>query len=153
MKKLMFAIACGALLLAPSAVMAQASERSVAGAASGSLPGAAMLGAIPISSVDLATGVQIEADGSAAGWFHAVLHGAALGQSRRITVEVKITQGSVAADGSVTFSGSGTLDLGDGTAPVAIGLLNVTAGESGLVVSIDAATLPVQLSSGTLAIE
>ena len=152
MKKLMFAIACAALLLAPSAVMAQAGERSVAGAASGSLPGAAMLGAIPVSRVDLATGVQIEADGSAAGWFHAVLHSEASGQSR-VTVEVKVTQGTVAADGSVSFSGSGTLDLGDGTPRVAIGLLNVTTGESGLVISIDAATLPVQLSSGAVAIE
>jgi hypothetical protein len=150
MKKLMFAILFAALVLAPGAVMAQSDGRSVAGAASGSFPAAATLGAIPVSGVDLGTGVVIEADGSALGWFHAVL---SAGQSQQITIEARITQGAVAEDGSVSFSGSGTLDLGNGTPPVSVGLLNVTVGDAGLVLSIDAVTLPVQLNSGAVSIE
>lgn len=154
MKKLIFAIAFAALVLASGAAMAQSSGRSVAGAASGSLPEAAMLGAIPVSGVELGTGVLIEADGSASGWFHAVLRGSALEQPRRLTIEAKVTQGTVAEDGSVTFAGSGTLDLGDGTPPVPLGYLSVAAaGGGGLVLSIDAATLPVELTNGVVAIE
>jgi hypothetical protein len=153
MKNQIFAIAFATLVLAPGPVVGQSSGRSVAGAASGSLPADAMLGGIPVGGVDLGTGVIIEADGSASGWFHAVLNGSVLGVPKRITVEVKITQGGVAADGSVSFSGSGTLDLGDGTPAVPVGLLNVTAGDAGLVLSIDAATLPVQVTSGVVAIE
>jgi hypothetical protein len=153
MKKLLFAIVCAALVSVPAAVTGQSSERSVAGAASGSLPAATMLGAITVSSVDLGTGVLISADGSASGWFHAVLRGSVSGQSRGLTIEANVTQGAVAQDGSVTFTGSGTIDLGDGTPAVPLGYLSVATSGGGLVLSIDAATLPVELTSGTVAIE
>ena len=153
MKKLMFVTVFTALVLASAGVLAQSSERSIAGAASGSLPAGTLLSGIPVSSVDVGTGVLIEADGSASGWFHAVLRGEVSGQSRHLTIETKVTQGTVAEDGAVTFSGSGTVDLGDGTPPIRVGYLNVAAGSAGLVLSIDAATLPVELNSGTVAVE
>ena len=153
MKKLLFAIVCAALVFVPAAVKGQSSGRSVAGAASGSLPAATMLGGIAVSSVDVGTGVLIEADGSASGWFHAVLRGSVSGQSRHLTIEAEVTQGTAAENGSVTFTGAGTIDLGDGTPPVPLGYLSVATNGGGLVLSIDMATLPVALTSGTVAIE
>lgn len=152
MKKLICVIAFTALVLAP-AVLAQSHERSIAGAASGSLPVATIIGGVSVSTVDVGTGVLIDADGAASGWFHAVLRGAVTEQSRPLTIEAKVTQGAVASDGSVTFTGSGTLDLGDGTPGVPIGYLNVATGATGFVLSIDAATLAVELNGGMIAIE
>jgi hypothetical protein len=153
MRNLVQAIALAVIAVTPAFVTAQSEGRSVAGAASGALPSGATVGVIPVSSLDLGTGVLIEADGSAAGVFHAVLQGSALGQPRRLTVEGKITQGTVASDGSVSFSGTGTLDLGDSTPPVPIGFLNVVVGGNSLVLSIDSATLPAQLTIGTVSVE
>ena len=151
MKNIVLAIALAAIASSPASVAAQADGgRSVAGAASGVFASDAALGAIPVRGLELGTGVLIEADGSAAGTFYAVLHAVA-GQS--LVVEAKIAQGSIAEDGSVTFTGSGTLDLGDGTAPAAIGWLNVSVAESGPVLSIDSAILPFQVSKGTIAVE
>jgi hypothetical protein len=153
MKNFVCAIALAALAVAPASVTAQSDGRSVAGAASGSFETGATLGAITVSRLELGTGVLIEADGSASGVFHAELHGALGGQARRLIVEGKITQGAVSADGAVTFSGTGTLDLDDGTPALPIGFLNLAAGANSVVLSIDAATLPIQLTKGNVAVE
>ncbi len=153
MRNLVRAIALAALAVAPASVTGQSEGRSVAGAASGTFAPGATLGVIPVSGLELGTGVLIEPDGSAAGVFHAALHGSVLGQPRRLTVEGKITQGSVLADGSVSFSGTGTLDLGDGTPPVPVGFINLAVGTNSVVLSIDSATLPVELTNGSVVVE
>lgn len=149
MRNFILAVALVAVAVAASPVIAQSTGRSVAGAASGSFPSGAALGALSVSGLQLGTGVLIEADGSAAGTFHAVLHAA----GTRAVVEAKVTQGNVAEDGTVTFSGTGTLDLGDGTAPAAVGWVNVSIGPAGIVLSIDSATLAIQIEKGEIVVE
>jgi hypothetical protein len=153
MKSLVRAIALAALIVAPARLVGQSDGRSVAGAAGGRFEAGAMLGAIPVSGLELGTGALIEPDGSAVGVFHAVLNASVLGQPRQLTLEGKITQGTMSGDGSASVSGTGTLDLGDGTAPVPIGYLNVAVGTNSLVLSIDSATLPVQLTNGSVTVE
>ncbi len=154
MKRLtcVFAIVLVAVTTAP--VSADSDARSVTGAGKGLFGDGAALGAVALQGVELGTGVFIEADGSASGTFHAVLQGNSLGVAREITVEGKVSAGSVASDGRATFNGTASLDLGDG-APALPGVaFSVTAGADGLVLAIDSTTLPAAgLASGAVTIE
>ena len=135
-------------------VIADSDERSVTGAGKGVFGDGAALGAVALQGVELGTGVFIEADGSASGTFHAVLQGSSLGVAREITVEGKVSEGSVGADGRATFSGTASLDLGDGVPPLPGVAFSVTAGADGVVLSIDSTTLPAAgLASGAVTIE
>src|SRR5687768_4112086 len=129
-------------------------ERSVTGAATCLFPAGAELGAVALQGIVMGTGVFIEADGSASGTFHAVLQGSALGHPQEITVEGNATEGSVATDGRATFSGTASLDLGDGAPPLPGVAFSVTAAEDGLILKIDSTTLPaVGLTGGAVVIE
>jgi hypothetical protein len=126
----------------------------VTGAAKGLFGAGAALGPVALQGVELGTGVFIEADGSASGTFHAVLHGSSLGLAREITVEGKASEGSVGSDGRATFSGTASLDLGDGGPPLPGVAFTVTAGADGLVLAIDSTTLPAAgLTSGAVSID
>src|SRR3954468_20288345 len=107
-------ILLGLVAITTAPVIADSDERSVTGAATGLFGTGAALGAVALQGVELGTGVFIEADGSASGTFHATLQGRSLGVAREITVEGNVTEGSVASDGRATFSGTASLDLGDG---------------------------------------
>jgi hypothetical protein len=154
MKRLtcVFAIVLVAITTAP--VTADSDSRSVTGTGKGLFGDGAALGAVTLQGVELGTGVFIEADGSASGTFHAVLQGSSLGVAREITVEGKVSEGSVGSDGRATFSGTASLDFGDG-APALPGVaFSVIAGADGLVLAIDSTTLPAAgLTSGTVTIE
>ncbi len=116
--------------------------RSVTGAGKGTFATAAALGAVALQGVELGTGVLIESDGSASGTFHAVLQGTSLGSAVVLTVEGNVTEGSIGADGRATFSGTATFDFGDGMAPLPGVPFQVIAGADGLVLAINATTLP-----------
>jgi hypothetical protein len=149
---------CGILLglaaISSAPVIADSEARSVTGAGAGLFGAGAALGAVALQGIELGTGVFIEADGSASGTFHAVLQGSSLGVARQITVEGKATEGSVGADGRASFSGTASLDLGDG-APALPGVaFRVIAGSDGLVLAIDSTTLPAAgLTAGAVTIE
>jgi hypothetical protein len=156
MKRLtcVFAIVLGLAAVTAISVMADSDERSVTGAGKGLFPAGAALGAVTLQTVELGTGVFLEADGTASGTFHAVLQGNTLGQSREITVEGKVSQGSVGADGRATFSGTASLDFGDGTPPLPGVTFTVIAGTDGLVLAIDSTTLPAAgLTQGAITVE
>jgi hypothetical protein len=91
------------------------------------------------------------------GWLQQNLSGGRLhhyrGQSRDLVLEGNMTQGTIAADGSASVSGTATLDLGDGTPVLPVSWLNVVVNTNGLVLSVDSATLPVALTSGSVAID
>ncbi len=145
-----FAIVIG--LAAP--LIADGDSRSVTGAGKAEFAAGAALGAVALQTAELGTGVFIESDGSAAGTFHAVLQGSSLGQPQEITVEGNVSQGSVAADGRATFSGTASLDFGDGTPPLPGVAFTVTAGADGLVLSIDSTTLPAAgLTAGAITVD
>jgi hypothetical protein len=136
------AAAFGLAAIATTGLSAEGDARSVTGAGKGTFATEATLGAVVLSGVELGTGVFIEADGSASGTFHAALHGSALGAPRAVTVEGTVGEGSVASDGLATFSGTASIDFGDGTPPLPSVPFRVTAGSDGVVLVIDSTTLP-----------
>src|SRR5688500_11823580 len=110
-------ILLGLVAITTASVRAEADERSVTGAAKGLFAAGAELGAVALHGIEMSAGVFIEADGSASGTFHAALQGSVLGSPQEITVEGNVSEGSVGADGRATFSGTASLDLGDGAPP------------------------------------
>ena len=147
-------ILLGLVAITTAPVIADSDERSVTGAATGLFGAGAELGPVALEGIMMGTGVYIEADGSASGTFHAVLQGSSLGHSREITVEGNASEGSVAADGRATFSGTASLDWGDGAPPLPSVAFSVTAAADGVVLKIDSITLPAAtLTAGAVTIE
>ena len=135
-------------------VTADNEARSVTGAAKGTFAAGAALGAVSLSSVELGAGVFIETDGSASGTFHATLQGSVLGSARELTVEGKVSTGSIGSDGRATFSGTASIDFGDGTPPLPSVPFSVIAGADGVVLVVDAVTLPAAgLTAGAVSID
>jgi hypothetical protein len=147
------AIVLGLVAITAAPVSADG-ERSVTAAATYLLPGGAELGPVALQGLEIGAGVFIEDAGSASGTFHAVLQGSALGFSREITLEGKVSEGSVGFGGRVTFSGTASLDLGDGAPPLPSVAFSVTAGADDVVLVIDSTPLPVAgLTGGAITIE
>jgi hypothetical protein len=147
-------ILLGLTVVAKSQLIAGSDDRSVTAAGRGTFGAGALLGAVALQGVDIGTGVFIEAGGSASGTFHAVLLGSSLGLARTITVDGNATEGSIGADGRATFSGTGSLNLGDGSLPLSGVAFRVIAGADGIVLSIDSTTLPAAaLTAGAVTIE
>ena len=147
-------ILLGLVAITTAPIGADSDERSVTGAATGVFAAGAELGPVALQGLEIGTGVFIEANGSASGTFHAVLRGSALGDPREIKLDGKVGGGSVAADGHATFSGTASLDLGDGLPPLPSVAFSVTAGADGVVLAIDSTTLPAAgLTTGAVTIE
>jgi hypothetical protein len=153
MKHALLAIVLMALGPTPAIVAANTDGGSVTGAATGSFAPGATLGPAVVEGLELGTGVLIEPNGSAEGTFHAVLRGKVFGEPRRLTLEGKISQGTIAEDGSATFSGPATLSLGDGTPATPVLWFSVTVGTKSVVLNVDTETLPAVLTSGEVVIE
>src|SRR5437879_3797482 len=140
-------------VVAPVPVAAQ--DASVTGAAEAAFPNGAAFNGVPLKGLTLGQGMFIAQDGSAMGQFQAVLQGTSpLGTPQNITVEGEVGGGSVGADGSATFSGTATVDMGDGTlalpgVPFAV---TVSAGSLGLI--LNAVTLPTAtVTAGSITIK
>jgi hypothetical protein len=141
-------------LMAPAPVAAQ-DPAGVTGAAEATFPDGATFNGIPLRGLTLGQGMFIAPDGSATGQFQAVLLGSSLlGTPQNITVEGEVSGGSVAADGSATFSGTATVDMGDGT-PALPGVpftATVSAGSLGLI--LNGTALPTAtLSAGSITVK
>src|SRR2546421_3586217 len=130
-----------ASLLAPAQASAQ-DAAGVTGAAEATLPDGATFNGIPLRGLTLGQGLFIAQDGSATGQVQAVLLGSSLlGAAQNITVEGEVSGGSVGADGSATFTGTATVDMGDGTLPLPGVPFTVTASAGGLGVVLHAGGL------------
>src|SRR5437764_14004239 len=142
-----------ASLMAPAAAAAQ--DAGVTGAAEAAFPNGAAFNGVSLKGLTLGQGMYIAQDGSATGQFQAVLLGTSpLGTPQNVTVEGEVGGGSVAADGSATFSGTATVDMGDGTlalpgVPFAV---TVSAGSLGLI--LNAVALPTAtVTAGSITIK
>src|SRR4029450_4782461 len=113
-RAIVLGLAVTGLAINTAPVGAVSDDHSVTAAATGVFGAGAELGPVALAGVQIATGVFIEADGTASGTFHAVLQGSTLGSAQEITVEGKVTGGSVDTDGRATFNGSASLDFGNG---------------------------------------
>jgi len=150
---LLAAIVGLASVMAPAPVAAQ--DTGVTGAAEAAFPNGAAFNGVPLRGLTVGQGMFIAQDGSATGQFQAVLLGSSLlGTPQNITVEGEVGGGSVGADGSATFSGTATVDMGDGTLPLP-GVpftVTVSAGSVGLI--LNAVALPTAtLSAGSITVK
>ena len=157
MMRLAFALAAilGLATLAEPAPVAAQDAAGVSGAAEATFPDGATFNGIPLRGLTLGQGLFIGQDGSATGQFEAVLLGTSLlGAAQNITVEGEVGGGSVGADGSATFSGTATVDMGDGTLPLP-GVpfaVTVSAGSLGLI--LNAVALPTAtVTAGSITIK
>jgi hypothetical protein len=131
-----------------------AAETQVSAAAEGVFPSGASLGGISLQGSTFGIGIVVRPDGSAVGTFQTVLLGSTLlGNSRSIALEGSVQGGSTDASGSVSFWGTATLDMGDGTPPTDVPF-NAIATTSGLLLTIGATELPAQtLGAGSISIQ
>ena len=140
------------LVAAPAAAQSAA---GVTGAAEATFPDGATFNGIPLRGLTLGQGMFIAPDGSATGQFQAVLLGTSpLGAAQNITVEGEVSGGSVAADGSATFSGTATVDMGDGTPALPGVPFTVTVSAGSLGLTLNAVALPTAtLSAGSITVK
>src|SRR3989454_6260976 len=78
----------------------------------------------------------------------------ALGQPQDISVEGEATSGAVKADGSSTFSGTCTIDMGGGTPPLTGVPFTVTSTTNSLLLILGGTTLPTaSVTAGSITIQ
>jgi len=94
----------------------------VTGAGGGIYPPNTAFNSVPLSGLQFGFGVNVRAIGTVGGRVNITLLGtSALGGAQNIEVDGKATAGSATIGSTATVSGTATVDMGDGTAP----LLNV----------------------------
>jgi hypothetical protein len=142
-----------ASVVAPARVAAQ--TVGVTGAAAATFPNGATFNGIPLKGLTLGQGMFIAQDGSARGQFQAVLQGTSLlGTPQNVTVEGEVSSGTVALGGSATFSGTATVDMGDGSVPLVGVPFTVTASTGSLGLILGATALPTAtLAAGSITIQ
>ena len=140
-------------VVAPAPVAAQ--DAGVTGAAEAAFPDGATFNGISLKGLTLGQGMFIAPDGSATGQFQAVLLGTSLlGTPQNVTVEGEVRGGSVAADGSATFSGTATVDMGDGTLPLPGVPFIVTVSAGSLALILNAVAFPTAtVTAGSITIK
>jgi hypothetical protein len=143
-----------AIVLAPGSLFGQ-DTRGVTGVGKASLPAGASLSGVSLSGMLLAMAVYIPGDGTAAGDLEISLAGTSLlGQPQTIEITGKATNGTINVDGTRTFSGTATVDMGDGTAPLTAVPFSVIATATGITLSVAATTLPAAtLTSGVIQLQ
>jgi hypothetical protein len=157
MKRQMILLTAGVLILtiillpAPSFGLA---TPGVTGAGEGTFPAGTTFSGVPISALNFAIGVLIYTDGTAFGQFQTTLVGTSvLGLEQDIEVEGDATAGVLNADGSRTFSGAVTVDLGDGTPRLMNVPFSVTATATSILLSLGGTNLPsVTLTGGSISL-
>ena len=142
-----------ASLMAPAPAAAQ--DAGVTGAAEAAFPNGAAFNGVSLKGLTLGQGMYIAQDGSATGQFQAVLLGTSpLGTPQNVTVEGEVGGGSVGADGSATFSGTATVDMGDGTLPLPGVPFTVTASAGSLGLILNAVALPTAtVTAGSITVK
>ena len=112
-----------ALVIVPltlSSAAQAAAAVTVTAAAAAAYPGGTSYNGVALGGLRFGIGVEIPGDTSAKGEFQGTLLGtSASGQPQDITVEGKVSSGSSHDAATVTFSGTCTVDMADGTTPSA----------------------------------
>lgn len=127
----------------------------VTAAGAGIFPAGASFNTVELAGGTFGIGVQTDGAGIAKGDVEVQLNGTSLiGLSQWITITGWITSGTQNADGSMTFNGTCTLDMGDGTVP-ASGLALVTnLSLTGITLTVGSTVLPtLPRSDGWIFIE
>jgi hypothetical protein len=116
-------------------------EQMATAAAAGIFPTTPTFNGVDLAGGIYSVGVRTASD-STYGDFHAEFTGiSAIGLYQIISVDGWITAGSIAA-GTMTFSGTGTLDMGDGPPPVGGLSFSGTLSATGLTLTVGGSSLP-----------
>ncbi len=147
-------ILAAAALLWGSPLIAQSDTSLTTGAGAGVYPAGTSFNGIPISGLQFGIGVDLPVGRPSVGQFQSILLGlSALGKEQLIAIDGEVTGGSVKADGSSTFSGVCSVDMGDGTLPLKDVPFTVTATTGSLLLVIGATNLPAaSVSAGSITI-
>lgn len=152
-------LSCAAILaavaLSVSLHVSAAGDTGVAAGAGGLFPSGGVLYGVNLSTSTFGVGVIIGASGAAEGTFETILSGTtALGTAQNITLEGTVQNGRGNADGSVTFSGTSTVDTCS-CGQVLTGVpFTATMTTSGLTLVVGTTTLPTQsLTDGGITIQ
>lgn len=135
------------VMLAASSAFAQT---AVTGAGAADFASGAVLNGVSLSSMRFGIGVDITGDGTATGSFQTTLIGA-----RKIVVEGNVTSGSASLVAPPVFSGTCTIDFGDGTVsadvPFAVTVIKDASGAPALALTVGNTTLPnATVSAGSI---
>ena len=130
-------------------------ETVATGAGEGIFPSGAALNGILLNGLQFGKGVDIPGDSSATGDLQALLLGTSLlGQPQNINVVGRASSGLVNPDGTATFSGLSTVDMGNGTPPLTGVPFSVTATTQGLQLILGNTPLPMStLTAGSITIQ
>jgi hypothetical protein len=126
----------------------------VAGAGAAPYPTGTTFNLVSVRAMQFGLGAAAAANGPATGDFHVTLLGTSvLGQSQVITYDGTASAVSV-IQGAATLSGTGMLDMGDGSVP-AVGVpFTATATPNSLLLVLGTTTLPTAtLTEGRITIE
>ena len=128
---------------------------TVTGAGAGVFPAGSSFNGISLSGLRFGKGVGVPGDSSTTGDFQALLLGTSLlGQPQNINVVGRASSGSVNPDGTATFSGLSTVDMGNGTPPLTGVPFSVTATTQGLQLILGNTPLPMAtLTAGSITIQ
>jgi len=111
---LLITVVLSALIALPAA-----GQVNITVGAGGIYPAGTTFSGVAINGLQSGYGVEVSSTGSALGQFCTVLLGTtALGGQQNIVIEGKASSGSRTAANIATFSGSCSINMGDGTAPL-----------------------------------
>jgi hypothetical protein len=142
-----------AFAITPAFAQLPTAPAAVTGAGAATFGSGAVLSGVSLSTMRFAIGVDIAGDGTASGDFQSTLFGA---QSRKIVVEGKVRAGSANVASATTFSGTCSVDLGDGSVPATAVPFTVTVANGGstLALLIGTTTLPTApVSAGSVTVK
>jgi len=127
----------------------------VTGGGGGIFPTGASFNGVSLNGLQFGKGVGIPGDSSTTGDFQALLLGTSLlGQPQNINVVGRASSGSVNPDGTATFSGLSTVDMGNGTPPLTGVPFSVMATTQGLQLILGNTPLPMAtLTAGSITIQ
>jgi hypothetical protein len=97
--------------LVTTRAFAQSSSSGLTGSGNATFAAATSYGGVALTSLDFGAGIEIPGDTSATGHFHTTLQGA----TSAIEVDCRVGAGTISADGSSTFSGTCSVDSGNGS--------------------------------------
>ena len=127
--------------------------------AGGIFPSNTIFAGVPLNGLQSGYGVEIDSSGAALGQFSTVLLGVTLGSERTIIITGQASAGARSATNVATFSGTCSVNMGDGTPPLLsvpfTAAISTDANDQGTIgLVIGATTLPDALvTAGSMTIE
>lgn len=158
MKRHMISLAAGVVILTIILLPVSAlglGTPGVTAAGEGVFPAGTTYNAVPLNALTVGIGVLIYSDGTAFGQFQATLVGTSVANLEQdIEVWGDATAGVVNVNGSRTFSGSVTVDMGDGTPVLPNVPFTVTVTATSVSLSLGTTSLPnTTLTDGSITLQ